>query len=43
MRINNERNSRNKIKIKLKNINSLNKIVKRKKEDELGNILKKAK
>ena len=41
-RINNERNSRNKIKIKLKNINSLNKIVKNKKEDELGNILKKA-
>lgn len=35
-------NSRNKIKIKLKNINSLNKIVKRKKEDELSNILKKA-
>ena len=35
-------NSRNKIKIKLKNINSLNKIVKRKKEDELNNILKKA-
>ena len=35
-------NSRNKIKIKLKNINSLNKIIKRKKEDELSNILKKA-
>ena len=35
-------NSRNKIKIKLKNISSLNKIVKRKKEDELSNILKKA-
>ena len=35
-------NSRNKIKIKLKNISSLNKIVKKKKEDELSNILKKA-
>jgi len=41
-KINNGPNSRNKIKLKLKNISSLNKIVKRKKEDELSNILKKA-